>query len=409
MKFSSLAATAAAFLSVAYAQPLMNIAGPQYVSCACTATTRGYRVDAVDKLYDGVNVLDKLRSDLVDAGKPAAEVNAELNMKSGELWLDCVASYSYEECSNADTALRNQTCFPGCASFCQYDRTTWVNVDSKGNDVPSCETDSNWRSAEEDIVNGLFPENVRATAVVPISETVSAAASPTVTPVPSESSASSTSPMAQPSASSTSTAVTTADATPLAAIPPGVFLPSASPSASILMPPSLLSNDVVDTMIPVESPMFTEEPVAPTAVSSPFPTVVNEGCVAVEHLRGYVMQHSRHLRRPVLCSRGFCATPNHAIIIDGRWTSMKRLCNGEWECVGAVKLVNNLKVAANTRAVLENDIIVTPYDVRFPIWAVWAVQMMEDVVQLVLPSMMTGAMAVIAIIVFSRVQKGTST
>lgn len=53
---------------------------------------------------------------------------------------------------------------------------------------------------------------------------------------------------------------------------------------------------------------------------------MNEGCVAVEHLRRYVMQYYWNLRRTVLSYNNFCATPNHAIIFDGEYTSIKRLC-----------------------------------------------------------------------------------
>ena len=103
-----------------------------------------------------------------------------------------------------------------------------------------------------------------------------------------------------------------------------------------------------------------------------------EGCVAIEHLQGYVLQHKQHLTRDVLCSGGFCATPNHAIIVDGVRTSMKQLCTAGWKCTESVKLVNNLKVWANRRAVINDSIIVTPYDVRFPMAAIWMFQVAEE-------------------------------
>ncbi len=118
-----------------------------------------------------------------------------------------------------------------------------------------------------------------------------------------------------------------------------------------------------------ESDKSSKKGVDPKAVNPNF-----EGCVAVEHLRGYVLQHSRNLRRHVLCAREFCATPNHALIVDGRWTSMKRLCRVEWRCVGSVKYVNNLDVFANRRVRYNQHIIITPYDLRFPRWGVWLVQ-----------------------------------
>lgn len=104
---------------------------------------------------------------------------------------------------------------------------------------------------------------------------------------------------------------------------------------------------------------------------------LNEGCVAVEHLAGYVLQHKEHLWRRVLCANDFCATPNHAIIVDGISTSMKRLCADEWQCVESVKLVNNLDIFANRRAVVSSRITVTPYDLRFPKLLVWVAQAAE--------------------------------
>lgn len=115
---------------------------------------------------------------------------------------------------------------------------------------------------------------------------------------------------------------------------------------------------------------------------------MNEGCVAVEHLKGYVLQHPRPLRRHVLCYNGFCATPNHAIIVDGKMTSMKRMCSTQasWNCYSDIKWVNNLKISANTRAVFNDHITITPYDLRFPVPLIWAVQMTQDALQLVLLS-----------------------
>lgn len=131
----------------------------------------------------------------------------------------------------------------------------------------------------------------------------------------------------------------------------------------------------------------------------------NEGCVAVEHLEGYELQHPRDLRREVLCARGFCATPNHAIIVGGEYTSMRRLCGGVWtgECTKSVKLVNNLKIAANRRAVV-GDIVVTPYDIRFPIWLIWVVQILEDVWNVLALSVCTGTLASVAVLLLSRAE-----
>lgn len=58
---------------------------------------------------------------------------------------------------------------------------------------------------------------------------------------------------------------------------------------------------------------------------------MNEGCVAVEHLKGYALQNRYDSSRPVLCFREFCATPNHPLIIHGKYTSMKIICGKDGE------------------------------------------------------------------------------
>ncbi len=151
--------------------------------------------------------------------------------------------------------------------------------------------------------------------------------------------------------------------------------------------------EIVAQEFPVESPGVQETPVpgntssvttpAPSASAS-VPRNINEGCVAIEHLAGHAVQHRMHLRRVVLCSRGFCATPNHAIIVDGVWTSMKSLCGGGWQCTEDVRLVNNLKISEATRLAFDSRIVITPYDVRFPVILSWTVQIAEDVVEIVL-------------------------
>lgn len=152
--------------------------------------------------------------------------------------------------------------------------------------------------------------------------------------------------------------------------------------------------------LPVPSPAPSASPSASpsalpssSAVASPSPAPVNEGCVAVEHLASASLQHTEHLRRSTLCARGFCATPNHAIVVEGRWTSMKAMCEGEWECTKEVKLVNNLKLAVNRRWRFDESIVITPYDARFPRAAVWAVQMAEDVFALLAAAIAAGVLA----------------
>lgn len=129
---------------------------------------------------------------------------------------------------------------------------------------------------------------------------------------------------------------------------------------------------------------------------------VNEGCVAIEHLQGYVLQHPRHLMRPVLCATGFCATKNHALIIGGEYTSMGRKCVKDWKCTKRVMLVNNLKLASNRRARVSQHVVVTPYDIRFPKIGIWVVQMLEDVWNMLAFSLCSGTIAGAAILLLPR-------
>ncbi len=133
-------------------------------------------------------------------------------------------------------------------------------------------------------------------------------------------------------------------------------------------------------------------PVAGTFSPPASPRSVNEGCVAIEHLHGCAVQHRVHLQRAVLCSRGFCATPNHAIIVDGIWTSMRSLCSNGWKCTEDLRLVNNLKISEATRLRIDDHIVVTPYDARFPVVIPWIVQIAEDIVAIVMLSLKVAAL-----------------
>lgn len=107
---------------------------------------------------------------------------------------------------------------------------------------------------------------------------------------------------------------------------------------------------------------------------------VNEGCVAIEHLKGYNLLHKKNLMRPVLCANGFCATPNHEIIVDGRFTSMHQLCrSGVWRCIEETKLVNNIKVWQTSRVRVSDIVTITPYDVRYPKWMIWVAQLTHEI------------------------------
>lgn len=160
---------------------------------------------------------------------------------------------------------------------------------------------------------------------------------------------------------------------------------------------------VVDSPAP-ESP--APKPPAPQETPFSFPPSPtteprNEGCVAVEHLHGVGTQHGTPWLRETLCARGFCATPNHALLVDGRWTSMRRLCGSEWTCSRETRLVNNLKIASATRWRFDDRIVITPYDDRFPRVASWVVQMVEDVLTLSAAALVGGTVAACVVLVYS--------
>lgn len=131
----------------------------------------------------------------------------------------------------------------------------------------------------------------------------------------------------------------------------------------------------------------------------------NEGCVAIEHLIGHKLLYSRHLKRLVLCHNGFCATPNHAIVVSGvGYTSMKRECSfsGKWsgECTVDEKLVNNLRLIYHRKIRINDDITVTAFDYRYPKVVVWIVQILQE-----LPIGIAVCVALTSIIGLERVGK----
>lgn len=111
---------------------------------------------------------------------------------------------------------------------------------------------------------------------------------------------------------------------------------------------------------------------------------LNEGCVAVEHLQGYIMQYFWNLRRTVLCYNDFCATPNHGIIFDGEYTSIQRLCSsGRWSpCIPKVKYVNNLRLLSNREVRFSDRLVITAYNFNFPKMLIWILQLAQDILVL---------------------------
>lgn len=348
----------------------------QYVLCECSPTDRGYRKDVRDELATKMNELSVKVSELESDEKPRGEITDYIVEYTTEVWEDCAREYTAEECANADASLRTACGNSRCASYCEYDSGTWSNWNAKGETAPACDTDSKWAAKSPLITSGKFkPDEVSRSSSNP---------RPGPKGIPPRVKARDTETPGAPISS-------ISKGTDAGVLPPRK--PKRGNDASKSQPESGVSSGIdvgngTETETGAGVLTATTEPELQPGI----PELgrerrqVNEGCVAVEHLEGYVLQHRRHMLRPVLCSEGFCATPNHALIVDGKWTSMSVLCGvgGVLQCVQTKKLVNNLKVLANRRAVINDRITVTPYDARFPRFAVWIVQCLEDSVQLVM-------------------------
>jgi len=359
------------------------ISARQYLECSCSASKRGYRANVLTELTQSRHALREFSKDLWDkharVGSPNKKtVQKEVSAMAIKLWRACLSNWKHEECVNADTDLRicnTKNCVAD--SFCKYQPWNWVNV-RDGRPTAGCHTSKVLSSEDANIIAGKPEKRTRTR--------------PSNSPTPSPSTR--------------------------AAIPiPTEEVKKVKPSPKANTPNNKFNNKnkninasptVTPTVTPTVAALSSATPFAVAVGISPSPSVspgepVNEGCVAIEHLEGFVLQHRQHLLRSVLCSNSFCATPNHAIIVDGEWTSMKRLCMSPWNCVRTVKLVNNLKVTANRRAVISDSIVVTPYDIRFPRWGVWLVQIAEIVFNTVGSSgIMAGVFALAAVIYKSQ-------
>jgi len=322
------------------AQTRKNIRGRQYIFCPCSTTTRGYRTEVAQELFEAMYEISKKQADVRREGTNAQVKTARIVIYSQEKWQGCVDNHSLEECVNADTALRAQQgaggCYPDCASFCEYDPGSWKN-NANGRYGPACDSDPKWSSREPVITKGRFPREVSRTTSNP-------------------------NPGAEKPAGS---AINTRPKRPISPAAgtstPGGPVSGAQPTAS--------RPDGGSSSVEPGVDLFAPEP-------PPTPGAFNEGCVAVDNFPPHaVLQHREHLVRSVLCHNEFCATPNHALIVAGRWTSMKQLC-ATWTCVRTVKLVNNLKAFANSRFTF-GDITVTPYDIRYPRWCVWVIHLIQ--------------------------------
>lgn len=320
-----------------------------FLECGCSPSTRGYRINVLTELKQSREQIIQFSAELfgkigTDLSLKPVDIAKNIDLKVVSLWKSCLANYKHEECVNADTALRVCGTGKNCNSFCKYNPATWINI-LDGKNTASCDKSAILSSDDPNIIAGN-PE--KPTVVRP-------SATPTQTPTPSSIPA------------------------PFPSKKPEPFVPvqnstNSNSSASNNIAASSTPNV---TGTPLASPIRPEGGFSPPAASGT--AAVNEGCVAIEHLNGYDLQHKNHLRRMVLCSSSeqFCATPNHAIIVDGKWTSMKQLCKSTWNCVRTVKLVNNLRITSHRRATISEGIILTPFDIRYPRWCVWVVQILE--------------------------------
>lgn len=133
---------------------------------------------------------------------------------------------------------------------------------------------------------------------------------------------------------------------------------------------------------------------------------MNQGCVAIQHIKGHRMQYRRHLKRQVLCSTedGFCATPDHAILFDDKWTSLKRLCKKSLNCTKELRLVNNLKVLYRSQVRFNERIVITAFDARFPKFVIYVAQIAQDVTNFILKAIAILICTIIAVAVHAALQ-----
>lgn len=306
-----------------------------YIKCDCSYSKRGFQKATLDLLIKDLREIVDKADEYKSKGLTKTQIEQDEDAMAAERFRSCVDNNSYEECVNADAAIRRGECYPNCRSFCAFYEPTWESINQDGARAPACDTDPKFRSTQPEIVAGK-PETPSA-----------------IRPTPS--------PSRKP-----------------------VAAPGAENSENKEKENSTENQESGNSEV-ITNGTLPEPSGQPDASSDPgsSPGPVNEGCVAIEHLQGYTLQHVNHLQRSVLCAHGFCATPNHAIIVEGEWTSMKHLCANKWDCVKSVKMVNNLKAIANSRAVFNDLITITPYDLRFPRWGVWLVQFAEDIYELV--------------------------
>lgn len=354
MAFSLTLTTALAALALAASAA--NLPGRQFVSCQCSQTNRGYRKGAFDDLTAAVDDLVNQERQMRNENPRPAEQNirTQIDAMAIEKWESCTDSYSVEECVNADVALRRGACWPNCASVCYYNRGTFKTI--SGGRINAVCTGVFASQDQEFVSNRQGNADFRPTPTNPH-------------------------PGRRGRVQNTGNSPQGFNGNNNGRFNNGrnngFNNNNNNPNGQGFVDQNGNFNNTGDLTNPNGR---------------------REGCVAVEHLEGYVLQHRSNLWRHVLCAKGFCATPNHAIIVKGELTSMKLLCKSKWACVRSMKWVNNLKLYANRRAVVNELVTVTPYDLRFPKVAIWAVQMLEDAFELAVFSGFLGVAAIAAVL-----------
>lgn len=319
-------------------------------NCDCTGSGAPVNEKVKEELQAGINFINS-----IDSERSQGTAYEVIN--------NCTAKHGFDTCMNAEASLRINE---NTTTLCVYDKITKSNLaeDDTGllRQVVKCTPDKVSNSSSLTINENVSSGNKANSPSVqssPKSASVSQTAKPSTAPVtipPTKSTVNKPSTEPNPTktpapATDTSSATTSTTSTNPAETPPVSATPEGNTSAD--------AN--------TETANAVDEPATSPSAR------VNEGCVAIEHLQGYALQHSSHLWRPVYCTRGICATKHHALIVDGVYTSMKQLCARE-DCVQTSKYVNNLNVFKNRHVQIAPGVIATPYDVRFPQFAIWLVQ-----------------------------------
>ena len=277
---------------------------------------------------------------------------------------------------NAEQSLRTS---PNVTTLCVYDLQTGVNLSEDDQSV--------YREVAKcplPVSPAATPKSAAAADAAPASPSPSPSTTsvPSPTPSPSTSTQSAVKATKTPSPKPKTVNKSPADETKKETTTTATATATATTTTATTAPATTTSSTSTATPTETADPAATQAQALPDTIAAVAETQTptpsnppNEGCIAVEHLRGAALQYRRHLTRNVLCTRGVCATPHHALIVDGVWTSLRALCALPGAaCTARTALVNNLRIASNTRHAVAPGVVATPYDVRFPCAASFVAQ-----------------------------------